>query len=110
MNTQLNVSSGSIEGKKETLVKDLKGIVADADTLLKDVASSTAEEFAAARTKVEGRLGEARYRLAKTRSRITEKAKTAAGTTNQFVRENPWKAIGVAAAAGLIASYFLKRR
>lgn len=110
MNTELNASDGTVEGKKERLVKDLKSVVTDADGLLKEVANSTAEEFAVARTKIEGKLGEARSRLDDARIAVTEKAKSAADATHEYVRENPWKALGVAAAAGLIIGFLLSRR
>ena len=110
MNTELNASHGTVEGKQEKLVKELKGVVPDADDLLKKVANSTAEEFAAALTKIEGKLGEARSRLDDARLAVMEKAKGAADATHVYVRENPWKALGVAAAAGLIIGFLLSRR
>jgi ElaB/YqjD/DUF883 family membrane-anchored ribosome-binding protein len=110
MNTQLNASHGSIERKKERLVKDLKDVVADADDLLREVANSTVEEFVAARTKIEGRLGEARSRLDDARIAVTEKAKEAADATHEYIRENPWKTLGVGAAVGLIIAVLLSRR
>lgn len=109
MNTELTASQASIERKRERLVRDLKSVVADADTLLKDVTNSGSEELAAALSKVEGSLGAVRSRLVDRGRRLTEKAKDAAGSTDQYVKENPWKAMGVAAAAGLVCSYLLRR-
>lgn len=37
-------------------------------------------------------------------------AKTAARTTDDDVRENPWGAIGIGAAVGVLAGYLLARR
>lgn len=110
MNTELNASHGTVEGKKEKLVKDLKGVVGDADDLMREVASSTAGELAAARTKIEGKLDEAKSRLGDARIAVTEKARVAADATNEYVRENPWKILGVAAAAGLVIGFLLSRR
>lgn len=110
MNTELNASHGTVEGKKEKLVKDIKGVVGDADDLMREVASSTAGELAAARTKIEGKLDEAKSRLGDARIAVTEKARVAADATNEYVRENPWKILGVAAAAGLVIGFLLSRR
>lgn len=110
MNTALTARHGTVEARKQTLVKDLKGVVGDAEDLLKEVANSTAEEFAAARMKVEARLGEARAGLDDARIAVTQKARFAADATNQYVRQNPWKVIGIAAAAGLIAALLYSRR
>jgi ElaB/YqjD/DUF883 family membrane-anchored ribosome-binding protein len=109
MNTELTASHSNVEGKKDRLVKDLKGVVVDADDLLKEVANYTAEEFSAARTKIEGKLGEVRCRIADARIAVTEKARGAANTTQEYARENPWKVLGVVAAAGLAISFLLSR-
>lgn len=109
MNTKLHVNHGTVEIKKEILMKDIKGVVADADDLLKEVASFTADEFAAARTKIEERLDEARSRLDDTRIAITGKTRNAADATQKYIRENPMKSIGIAA-AGIIIGFLLSRR
>ena len=110
MNIELNTTHGIFKGYKEKLMNDLNLVVADADDLLKKVANSTTEGFAAARTKIERKLGEARSRLDDVRMAVTEKAKHSAGATHEYVRENPWKSIGLAAAAGLIIGFLLRRR
>lgn len=109
MNTILGARHGTVERKKERLVKDIKGIVSDADDLLKAVSSSTAEEFATTRTKIEARLGDAVSRLDDARIAATEKARDAADATQEYVRENPWKILGVVA-AGLVIGLLLSRR
>lgn len=110
MNTELIASHGSVEGKKETPVKDLKSIVGDADALLKGVAGATAERYTAARTMVEGKLIEAGSRLDDARLAVATKTREAAGATNAYVRENPWRVLGVAAATGLVLGFLLTRR
>jgi len=110
MNTELIASHGTVEGKKEALVNDLKNVVGDADALLKEVASATAEGYAAARTKVEGRLIEAKSRLDDARLAVAKKTRDAAVVTNAYVRENPWRVLGVAAATGIVIGFLLNRR
>lgn len=100
----------AIEGTKEKLVRDLKVVVADGDDLLKEVANSSVEQFAAARTNVEARMDEAKSRLQDARIAVTRTAKDAAGATQEYVRENPWKVLGLAAAAGLVIGFVLSRR
>jgi ElaB/YqjD/DUF883 family membrane-anchored ribosome-binding protein len=100
----------AIEEKEEQLLRDIRGAVADGDDLLKQVANSSAEQFAAARTKIDAKLSEARSRLDGARIAVTETAKDAADATYEYVRENPWKLLGVAIAAGLVIGLFLRRR
>jgi ElaB/YqjD/DUF883 family membrane-anchored ribosome-binding protein len=63
MNNKMNSSHGAVAATKAKPVTDLRSVVADADDLLKEVAHSTAEEFAAVRTKIEGKLEESRRAL-----------------------------------------------
>lgn len=92
MSTEFSTSPGQIEGPKETLSSNLKGIAAKADDLIKKAGNTVAEEFAA------------------TRNIVTEKACDAASSTDAYVRGNPWKIVGVAAAAGLVIGGLLSRR
>lgn len=110
MTTELDAGRGNVQGKKESLVKDLKSVVVDADDLLKEMAGAGADKFAAARTKVEGGMSEAKSRLGNARVAVTEKARHAAGVTNDYVKENPWRVLGIAAAAGLIMGFLISRR
>jgi ElaB/YqjD/DUF883 family membrane-anchored ribosome-binding protein len=110
MNTKLTVTHGSVEGSKDALVQDLKSVVVHAEDLLKEVTNSTAEGFAAARTKVEKQLGEARIRLDDARVAVTARAKSAADATQVYVKDNPWKVAGGAAVAGMIIALLLRRR
>lgn len=96
--------------KKGKLVADLKELVSDAEELLKLVANSSTDELTAVRAKVEEKLAEAKVKLQGIQSTAREKAKQASDVTNEYVRENPWRALGIAAAAGLITGFLLTRR
>lgn len=110
MNISLYPSHGAVERKKDRLVTDLRSVVADADDLLREVGNSTADEFAAARARIEDRLREARARLDHARVAISQKAGDVADATQEYVRENPWKAFGFPAVAGLIVFLLVSRR
>jgi len=110
MNTALNASHDAVAGKKEKLMMDLKSVVADTDDLLQEVARSTADEFVAARTSIEGRLGAAKSRLDEARGAVVDKAKCAADAAHDYVRDNPSKVLGVAVAAGLVIGFLLSSR
>lgn len=115
MNTELITRHGStrhdsIEGTKDKLVKDLRAVVEDADCLLQEVANSTAEEFAAARTRIGAKLSEARSRLDEARIAVTDKARHTADVTHEYMMQNPWKVVGFAAVIGLIIGAIVSRR
>jgi ElaB/YqjD/DUF883 family membrane-anchored ribosome-binding protein len=110
MNIALYGSHGPVERKKNRLVNDLRGVVADADDLLKEVGNATAEELAAARTAVEARLGEARSRVMDARTALANRACDAADASQEYLIENRWKVLVIAAAAGLVTAFLLTRR
>ena len=98
------------QGSREKLVRDLQRIVGDADDMLKEMANTTAEDFAAVRERIEEKLGEARARLDEAQIVVTEKACGAAYAARQYIRENPWKLVGVAAVTALVATVLISRR
>lgn len=95
---------------KQKLMDDLSAVVSDAEELLKASASQTGERITAARAKAEESLKTAKARLAVTQEALTERAKLAAKEADAYVHENPWKAAGVAAAAGILIGALIARR
>jgi ElaB/YqjD/DUF883 family membrane-anchored ribosome-binding protein len=107
MKARPSASHGTVEGIKKKLVQDLKAVGAEADDLLKEVANSTSDEFAAAHTTSDGMLAEARSKLDDARTAVTGTAKGAADAAHENLRGNPWKVHGVATAAELIVGFLL---
>jgi len=60
--------------------------------------------------RVQASIDAARKQLGELQVSVTEGAKAAATTTDQYVHENPWSAIGVGAAVGVLVGYVLARR
>jgi ElaB/YqjD/DUF883 family membrane-anchored ribosome-binding protein len=96
--TEAEVEKG-IRGK---LVEDLKAVVADAEELLKATANQTGERITDARAKAEESLKAAKARLAEQEGAVMAKTRAAAKATEDYVRANPWKAVGIAAGAGFV--------
>ena len=104
--TEAEVEKG-IRGK---LVEALRVVVADAEELVKATASHTEERIAAARARAEESLRAAKARLAEQEGAVMTKTKAAAKATEDYVRANPWTAVGIAAAVGLILGILAPRR
>ncbi len=98
------------KGFRGKLVEDLKAVVADAEELMKVTASQTGERIAAARAKAEESLNTAKIRLAEEEAVVMSKTKAAARATEDYVRANPWKAMGITAAAGFVLGILAARR
>lgn len=95
---------------KQKLMADFKVVIADAEELLKATAHDASEKAVAARAKIEARLRDAKAKLADLEEVITARAKQAATATDQYVHDNPWKAVGIAAGVGLLVGMLIGRR
>lgn len=95
---------------KEKLISDFKVVVSDAEELLRATASQAGEKASAARERIEASLRTARRRLEEAEDALMERARGAARVTDAYVHDHPWKAVGVAAAAGFLLGLLVNRR
>ncbi len=107
MSTKLAGVEGEVS--KERLMQDLRVVVADAEELLRATAGQAGDKVASARERIQESLVAARERLASAEQAVVEKTKQAAKATDEYVHENPWKSIGIAAGAGLIIGMLISR-
>jgi ElaB/YqjD/DUF883 family membrane-anchored ribosome-binding protein len=98
------------EVTKEKLVSDMKVVIADAEELLKATANAAGEKAAAARARMEDSLRTARVKVAEAQEVMRDRAKQAAQATDDYVHAHPWKAVGFAAAVGVIVGMLIARR
>jgi ElaB/YqjD/DUF883 family membrane-anchored ribosome-binding protein len=97
------------ERSTEKLMGDLKTLIGDAEELLKATTSQAGEKVAAARQKIEQSLIEGKKALADAEKIVIERSKEYADIADDYVRENPWSAVGIAAGAGLILGLLMRR-
>jgi ElaB/YqjD/DUF883 family membrane-anchored ribosome-binding protein len=95
---------------REKLMGDLRTVMADAEELLRATASQTGERIVAIRARAEESLKAAKARLLEQEEAALAKTKEAAKAADEYVRANPWKAVGIAALAGLILGILAARR
>jgi ElaB/YqjD/DUF883 family membrane-anchored ribosome-binding protein len=98
------------DGSKEKLITDFKVVVADAEELLKATASQAGEKAADLRAKIQNRLADAKLRIADAEAALVDKAKRAGRAADDYVHDNPWRSVGVAAGVGLIIGLLIGRR
>jgi len=93
---------------KEKLVNDLRNLVGDAEELLKATATQAGEKIGVARQKIEQSLVEGKKALADAEKTLLAKSKECAEIADDYVRENPWTAVGVAAGVGLVLGLLIR--
>jgi ElaB/YqjD/DUF883 family membrane-anchored ribosome-binding protein len=94
----------------DQLITDLTAVIRDAEGLLRATAAQTGEKVQEVRARAEESLRQAKTRLAGIEEETLERARKAAGEADEYVRGNPWQAVGVAAAVGLILGLLIGRR
>ena len=95
---------------KEKLIADMKVVVADAEEILRATAGIAGEKMADLRERIGERLRDARLRIDDAEAALVDKTKAAARATDDFVNENPWQAVGIAAGIGVLLGIIIGRR
>jgi ElaB/YqjD/DUF883 family membrane-anchored ribosome-binding protein len=55
-------------------------------------------------------IEQGRYSLAQLQEALVKRTKQAAASTDQLIHENPWSALGMGVALGLLIGYLIPRR
>lgn len=98
------------EAGKDQLIADFKVVIADAEALLKATANQGDKKLAEVRARAEESLKIVKDRLAEAQAALLARTKEAVKATDTYVHDNPWRAVGVAAAVGLVIGLLIGRR
>ena len=95
---------------KDKLVQDLRTVMSDAEELLRATANQAGEKVSAARERIQDSMHRAKVKLADAEAVVLDKTKQAARAADEYVHENPWKAVGIAAGVGFLLGLLINRR
>ena len=101
---------GEFNRTKGKMVDDFKSIVSDADDLLRATAKVSGEGFNLTRAKFEEKIKTAKASLAEAEQIVVDKARQAATATDDYVKGNPWTAVGMAAGVGVLIGFLVAKR
>lgn len=106
--------SATISNKAEKVMNnassEFQNFVADIEDLVKQTTTLTGEDLNKVKAKLSARLSEAKESATEVGSKIAQSARNSLASTNDYVHDQPWKAIGAGAAVGLIIGFALARR
>lgn len=94
----------------DQLVDDLTTVIRDAENLLRATAAQTGDRIEEIRARAEESVRHAKARLDGIEEEALKHARVLAGEADEFVRDNPWQAIGIAAGVGLVLGVLMSRR
>jgi ElaB/YqjD/DUF883 family membrane-anchored ribosome-binding protein len=90
--------------------RDIQNVVSEAQDLLKTVKDEGASRLEDVKSKVASQYDAARDKFGEIQATVQDGAKAAMTTSDQYVRGNPWRAVGIAAAAGALIGFLASRR
>ena len=102
--------AGAAAYKRHGASAEVRNLTADVQDLLSRLAHVADPEITRLRAKVERALATAKRTLADGTDRVQRQAKNAMTVGDLYVRDRPWQAVGIAAAAGLVVGFLVARR
>jgi ElaB/YqjD/DUF883 family membrane-anchored ribosome-binding protein len=98
------------EVSKDKLIADIKLVIADSEELLRATAGQAGDKIAEIRARTAERLAAAKVRLAEAEAAVVDRAKLMGRAADDYVHDNPWRSVGIAAGIGFIAGLLIGRR
>jgi ElaB/YqjD/DUF883 family membrane-anchored ribosome-binding protein len=98
------------QASAEQLMDDLQTVLEDAEALLSATAGQAGERVQQVRARAEETVRAVRDRLAAAQDEVTRRAREALDDADEYVRENPWQALGVAAGVAFLIGLLAGRR
>ena len=95
---------------KDKLMADLRVVIADAEDILRITANQAGEGMSDLRIRMQAKLQQAQADLAELQELAVAKVKAAGRAADEYVHDNPWRAIGAAAGIGLVIGLLIGRR
>ena len=104
MTFRLRKAKSDINDTSERLSADFRSLVAASEDLLRKTAAHTGDGVEDARAVLRRQLSNAQGTAADWQKVATKKYREISHASDEFVHENPWKAVGIAAVVGIAIS------
>lgn len=102
--------SDANDATKDKLLADMRLVISDAEDLLRATAGQTGDKLAELRAKTQDHLAGVKIKLAEAEGVVITKAQEAGQAADDYVRDNPWNAVGIAAGVGFVLGLLIGRR
>jgi ElaB/YqjD/DUF883 family membrane-anchored ribosome-binding protein len=94
----------------KTVRNDMKSLVKDAQELFREATSATGEKAEELRNKGLSLLDAALTKAHDLQVAAIETGKEVVETADDYVQENPWRAVAISAGVGLLVGYLIGRK
>lgn len=69
-----------------------------------------ASKLGMVKRRISAEVTKAKARAAKMKAKLADRAQQGKADTEKYVRKNPWRALGIAVAAGAVAAFLFRRK
>jgi ElaB/YqjD/DUF883 family membrane-anchored ribosome-binding protein len=104
-----DVSEG-VQDIKAAASTEIKSLIADVEDLMARIADLKDADVVRVRSKVQRAVDATKQSLTEGAEAIRQHARNVAGTADDFVRDSPWQAVGIAALVGAVVGILATRR
>ena len=104
-----DVSDG-VSDIKTAATGEIKSLIADVEDLMARIADLKDADVVRVRGKVQRAVDATKQSLADSADAIRQHAQSAVNTADDYVRDRPWQAVGVAALVGAVVGILATRR
>ena len=95
---------------KAAAATEIKSLIADVEDLMARIADLKDADVVRVRGKVQRAVDATKQSLADGADALRQRAQDVASTADDYVRESPWQAIGIAALVGAVVGILATRR
>lgn len=102
--------SAGVSDIKAAASGEIKNLIEDVEELMARIADLKDADVVRVRGKVQRAVDATKQSLSESADAIRQHAQKAASTADDYVRESPWQAVGIAALVGAIVGILATRR
>jgi ElaB/YqjD/DUF883 family membrane-anchored ribosome-binding protein len=104
------VASGAVNDIKTAAASEVKNLIADVEELMARIADLKDADVVRVRDKVQSAVAATKQSLADGAETLRQQAQRVVSTADDYVRDSPWQAIGIAALVGAVVGILATRR
>lgn len=93
----------------DRLFESFKTLIADGEEVMNSLMGASSENISIARDRFSQRLATAKQAYQDAESNVRSRVSDATHSADQYVSENPWRAVAIAASAGAIVAFLMQR-
>src|ERR1700678_2701489 len=105
-----NDLSEGMSDVKAAATAEIKNLIADVEDLMARIADLKDADVVRVRSKVQRAVDATKQSLADGADTIRQHAQNVASTADDYVRDSPWQAVGIAALVGAVVGILATRR